>query len=66
MLITFLDLNPGNDGDSKKSVKVYFDGPSDSRHILQTISQGLAKRDGLEMQVNILNITVLNAFSSLF
>lgn len=51
LYIPLLDLNPGNDGDSKKSVKVYFDGPSDSRHILQTLAQGLAKRDGLEMQV---------------
>jgi len=48
-----LDLSPGNDGDSKKAVRVYFDGLSDARHILQTVAKGLAKRDGLEMQFYI-------------
>ncbi|CAL8122484.1 unnamed protein product [Orchesella dallaii] len=52
-LSSLIDVTPASNGDSKRHIKIYFDGLSDSRHILQTLAKGLSKQDGLEMQFYI-------------
>jgi len=53
-LSSLIDVTPASNGDSKRHIKIYFDGLSDSRHILQTLAKGLSKKhDGLEMQFYI-------------